>query len=263
MRMRALLIAATLSVATAAPALAQPSAADLELAKRHFELGRTYYDQAAYDKALTAFEESYNLSKKAALLFNIGKCYEALGKLEQAIEHYERYLKATDTSDPNLAARIENLRKRVAAARPQPAPEPTPTPAPEPTPPAEPAQPEQPAPDPAQPARWMTWTGWTLVGVGGASIVTSIVLGVFAQRKADAVERYWADKERDWAEVSVFEDEGKALQTGQIVTMIAGIAIAGGGVAMLLLAPKHESRRVTLTPQIGPGLVGVGGRWSF
>ena len=50
-------------------AYAAPNAADLELAKNHFKLGRAYYDQAAYGRALEQFKEAYRLSEKPELLY--------------------------------------------------------------------------------------------------------------------------------------------------------------------------------------------------
>ena len=263
-------------LALPAAALAQPSGADLELAKKHFELGRTYYDQASYRRALDAFSESYRLSQKPALLFNVGKCYEALGQLQPAIEHYERYLRDTGLADSNLSARVENLKKRLEASRARPTPAPTPpppgrpvnTPTPAPTP--DPAS--TPSADPSdlstatgtdRPSNWMKWTGWGLVGVGGASIVTSVITGVLAKRKSDAVERYHADANRDWSQVDgELGSSGRSLEAAQIVTLIVGIAAASGGTALLLLAPKQR-QTARIAPLLGPDVAGLSTRFSF
>ncbi|MCK5798137.1 MAG: hypothetical protein KAI47_13170, partial [Deltaproteobacteria bacterium] len=96
------------------------TAADLQVAKQEFLLGKTYYNQAAYDQALKHFRESYRLSKRSDLLYNIARSYEALAQLKKAIEHYELYLKKTGKADSTTNARIRNLKARLAAQKPKP-----------------------------------------------------------------------------------------------------------------------------------------------
>lgn len=184
---------------------------DLVLAKQHYELGKTYYEQGAYDKALEAFEQSYAYSKKPALLYNIAKCYETLGQLEQAIANYRRFLTERGSSDPTIKARIHNLENRLkeqergeagsaAAVVPPttaespgvPASQPAPA-APITTPHNDTSVPPAATPGPStepnpQPSRWMKWTGWSLIGVGAVSLATSFVFGARAKAKSDLVE---------------------------------------------------------------------------
>jgi hypothetical protein len=232
----------------------KPSAADVELAKRHFELGKTYYNQAAYAKALQAFEESYKLSQRPELLYNIGKCHEALGALEQAITYYRRFLDAKGP-DPNIEARIRNLEARLKASRPEPSPTPTSSP-------VKPA----PAPEPAPPERrtaWMPIAGWSLVGLGVVSIGTSIALGVMANARATEVEDAFSEGTHDWADFKGTESDGKGFNVGMIVTLTVGIAAAAGGTALLLLAPRPEQRRVSLTPNLDRAGAGMTATWRF
>jgi tetratricopeptide (TPR) repeat protein len=234
-----------------AQAPAKPSAADVELAKRHFELGKTYYNQAAYYKALEAFEESHKLSRRPELLFNIGKCHESLGNLKRAIAYYRRFLEAKGP-DPNIEARIRNLEARLEASRAKP--EPTPAPV-KPTPPPEPAP-------SARPKAWMPIAGWSLVGLGVVSIGTSIALGAAANGKAGEVEEAFQEGSHDWADLKSTESAGEGLNVGMIVTLTVGIAAAAGGTALLLLAPKPE-RRVSLTPRFDRAGAGMTASWRF
>jgi tetratricopeptide (TPR) repeat protein len=87
------------------------------LPNNSFFLGKTYYDQGAYKKAVKLFEESLRLSKKPDLLYNIAKCHESLGNLEKAIKSYESYLKKTGRSDSVIEARLRNLKQRFAAQK--------------------------------------------------------------------------------------------------------------------------------------------------
>lgn len=293
------LVAALLCAAAGAARADKPkiSPAERKLAQRHFELASTYYQQAAYGEALKYFDKSYKLSGEPALLFNIGKCYEALGKLEQAIASYQAYLKATG-SNPTIEARIRNLSarlpKRPAKASPPAKPakpnangvgQPTKPDQPPPTKPLKTAQaapPDNTRPAPSNGAAtgagstgasdsggrtWSWWTGWVLVGAGVAAVGTSIALGVLAKNKADAVESAYQAGDQNWSDVQSLQDKGKAFQTGQIISLVAGIGLAAGGAALLLFLPRRTetsaSSSVSVAPIIGAGVYGVGGTVRF
>jgi tetratricopeptide (TPR) repeat protein len=85
-------------------------------ARRLFELGRTAYENARYEDAMRYFEESYALSGRAALLFNIGQAADRLRRDDRAIEAFEAYL-AASPSAPNrveVETRLEVLRRARA-----------------------------------------------------------------------------------------------------------------------------------------------------
>jgi len=297
--------------AASAPMLAhaQPSEADLTLAKQYFVLGKTYYQQANYEQALEAFQQSYKHSDKAALLYNIGKCHEALGQLEPAIDSYERYLKEEGKTDSTVQARIRNLKARLArrakreqqareredrtkavvappppvkARRPKPEPavkppQPAPTVEPPPTKPPTVAKRPGLSEEGRSPA-WMKWTGWSLIGVGAATIATSFILASRAKAKSDLLEEAYACPESnnpdcpspagsayDWADVKdEIEGKGQTFEAAQIATLVIGIVAAGGGLTLLLLAPRLAQRHhARLSPMLGPDIVGVGGGFAF
>ncbi|MBK6848792.1 MAG: tetratricopeptide repeat protein [Proteobacteria bacterium] len=312
-------------LAAAAPLRAEaPSASDMALAEQLFRLGRTYYDQGDYDKALDAFEQSYVLSQKPPLLHNIAKCQESLGRLEAAITSYERFLKTVGQRDATIEARIRNLKTRVAAQRasaaalatppvavpPAPVAQPKPSPAPvaaaTPAPPASaavgvaPSAPPLTAPPTPQAranravsaptaafamaqagprrSRLHTWLGWSLIGGGGAVLVTSFVLGARAKAKADLTEKAYrcgADPASSqdcpstpysWTQIeSTVDDQGRALERAQVATLLVGLLAAGSGAAILVFAPRGAptERRVQLTPALGPGSVAISGSLAF
>ena len=252
-------IVLSLALLTTTNARAQ-DAAQIELAKRHFELGKTYYSQAAYRRALEAFQESHRLSGKAALLFNIGKCHEALGELGEAIASYRQYLGSTGKSDANIEARIKNLERRLEAqratvAQSQPARvEPTDAAArPTPTAPTD-------RPVSGQRLDWMTLSGWSLVGLGAAAVAAGIAMGVLAKKRASEVEDAYRAGIHDWADIKSTEEEGKRFDIGMIVGLTLGIAAAGGGATLLYFSHRSErkiSRRtLSLTPMIHGDAVG-------
>lgn len=89
------------------------SRAQAELAVSHFQAGSSYYKQGRYTDAIREFREAYDLSKKPALLYNIAQALERLGRTQDAVSYYERYLKESKSTDQTLAAKIVNLKKAI------------------------------------------------------------------------------------------------------------------------------------------------------
>src|SRR5687767_13864814 len=59
---------------------------------RLFEAAEADYKEQKYEAALEGYEGAYLLSKEPGLLFNIAQCYRLLGKKEEALLTYRRYL---------------------------------------------------------------------------------------------------------------------------------------------------------------------------
>jgi tetratricopeptide (TPR) repeat protein len=81
------------------------------LARAHFLTGRSYYDQGRWDDALKEFSEAYRLSSRPGFLYNIGVCLDKLGRAQEAIDAFERYLAAVPNADDraDVESRIERL----------------------------------------------------------------------------------------------------------------------------------------------------------
>ena len=89
----------------------------VEQARTHFKTAERLYHEARYTEAIAEFQEAYRIRAHGVLFFNIGKCYEQLGDIPNALRNYRRYLHeipgAKDKSLVNAA--IGNLEKRLAA----------------------------------------------------------------------------------------------------------------------------------------------------
>lgn len=109
---RALAIAVLLS----APALsvAQPAVPDAQ-ARAAFERGVTDVDAGRFASAVDAFEESYRLRPVAVVLFNLAGAYTRLGRHQQAIATYERYLIEGGAHLP--PERVQSVRARITELR--------------------------------------------------------------------------------------------------------------------------------------------------
>ncbi len=77
-------------------------------AKAHFKEGMAAIKGENYPAALTAFEKSYKLAPKAALLFNIAMCEKALYRYVDSITTFRRFLvESGDKIKPELEAQSE------------------------------------------------------------------------------------------------------------------------------------------------------------
>ena len=76
------------AIVTFAPA---SRAGNRDQAKAHFKEGMAAIKGENYPAALIAFEKSYKLTPKAALLFNIAMCEKALYRYVDSITSFRRF----------------------------------------------------------------------------------------------------------------------------------------------------------------------------
>lgn len=240
-----------LSLLGARPAAAQN---DDALAKQYYKLGEELYNRADYEGALKQFSQSYQLSKRPALLYNMARCHESLGQHEKAIEIYGEYLKANPDNPAMIQARIDNLKRLIEKKRKESTPPPPgPTPTPEPAPVA-----------PADGSRPLRWPGWITLGAGGALLVTGLALGLRAKVKEGEVEEA-NQKGTEYLEVKSAEDAGRTLAKASIaLSIVGGVAAATGAVLLILDARRPSSeRRAWFAPTLTAGGFAVTGGLRF
>ncbi len=106
-----------LIAALAAPAFAAPAPGiDEEIARAHFRTAQQYYQRDRFLDAAREFEEAYRLSRKAEIIYNIGKSYDGARDLVLARESYRKYLMAApDSADSSeVSRRIGELTALIA-----------------------------------------------------------------------------------------------------------------------------------------------------
>lgn len=105
----------------------------------------------------------------------------------------------------------------------------------------------------------MSILGWTGVGTGGALLIVSLGTGVSAiMAKSDLEARCPAGRctEETWSDVDRYD----ALRWTAGISLFAGVAFAGAGVALVLLDPGDTSENhASIEPFIAPGFAGVRG----
>ncbi len=104
-----------LMITGGAETLAAPAGGGRTKAIRLARAARKHYDGGEYHKAISGYKGAYAIVKRASLLFNIADCYERLGKLDQAVRYYRRYLKVCT---PEKRAQVHKL---IAAIQRRPA----------------------------------------------------------------------------------------------------------------------------------------------
>jgi tetratricopeptide (TPR) repeat protein len=200
----------------AGPAAGEPSNADQERAKQHFLSGRDHYQNGRLRQALEDFQESYRLSGKADLLFNLALVSEQMGAYPRAIAYLEEYLRQVpDAPDGGeVRGRIAALRDKQRQLDPPPAPPPAPPP---PVPP--PA-----APPPAKPAaRWPPAPALALLGGGAALLAVGAGLG------GAALTASRSDEEHRGAFDPGAEARGLALERAGVALDVIGAAALVAG----------------------------------
>jgi Tetratricopeptide repeat len=87
---------------------------DTEVARRHFNAGRAFYDSEQYEKALSEFEAARRVKAHPALDYNIARCLDRLERYQPAIDAYERYIASNPADVEEMRQRVVLLKQRLA-----------------------------------------------------------------------------------------------------------------------------------------------------
>ncbi len=228
--------------ATAQPApsaSADDAAGNDQKAQQLFKLGNQRYEEGAYFEAIEAFEESYRLSGRHELLYNLANANERMGNLRAAIRHLNTYVPhATEPEKKKLQRRIDNLSKRLNG---NPSPEPTP-PSPQPPAPVD-TQPNPPTPiSPAPVAddaeegdsgNVLVPVGGVLLGIGGVGVIAGAILGGVANSSLSDAEAGCSNGFCT-AEAADAADTHRGLAVGADISFIIGGAALVAGTIVLI-----------------------------
>jgi tetratricopeptide (TPR) repeat protein len=259
--------------------------------KLHYQRATRAYDLQKYQEAIDEYQKAYEIGGDPPMLYNIGQAYRLNDQPAEAIRYYRRYLQRS----PNARNRedverkigelekvIEERKKAAAATTPPPAttapPATTPTTAPppvvegpqlapQPPPPPPPTVPIEPPP-PEHPGRARRVVGWSMIAAGVAAGGAAIYEGLQAKDKGDQLSTL--SKNGGTYNPSL-QSDGKTANLAAIILGISGGALAVTGAILIITAPSGStsaepatpSTALTLTPWLGPGLVGAGAGLNF
>jgi hypothetical protein len=265
------------------PALAmQLSSQQKQDVRVHYERATRAYDLNKYQEAIDEYQKVYEIDGDPVMLYNIGQAYRLNDQPQESIHFYRRYLQrspeARNREDVNrkivnLEKLIEERRKAAAAVTPPPPATPAPetkveTPAPVLTP-APVAPPVVVVVPPTPPSKARRGVGWTMVGLGIAADVVAVIEGIRAKNFGDKLTQASNPANPPVFDPSI-QSSGKTANLIAIVCGIAGTAVAVTGAIVLITngssgsggaqseAAPVETVSLSVTPWLGPGLVGGG-----
>ncbi|HEX4445490.1 MAG TPA: hypothetical protein VH044_02085 [Polyangiaceae bacterium] len=238
-----------LTPAPTAPSAAAPSAESL--AARAYAL----HEAGRYAEAIATYLEAYKLSSAAVTLFNVATIYDRkLHESALAADYYRRYLAAPD-AEPEL---VKKATARLTALKGEDVATPIAVPPPPPSPPSPLSPPVH--------AAALRPAGIAVTAVGVAATGAGLVLGLLAKCKNDDANGMCSGRVCSSEEGVMLAHQASTLATASTATFFAGLALAGGGVVMILLSPRHASQpssHLAIAPFVGPYGAGLGARASF
>lgn len=237
-------------------------------AKELYENGADLYDEGRYEDAVAAWEESFRLSNRPLLLYNIANAEERAGHYDLALDRLNRYRAfATAGEREILDRRIRSLGQRIdqqkAAGAPSTSTGTTGTTGTEPAPTTvTTTAPATPAPDSTAKVERSgpTLPTYILGGVGLVGIGSGVYFGLqatAARTEAGALCQEAGDKTTFCsadAKDALKRDKLDSLLT-DISLGVGGAALIGAGVAALLDAP------VSFVPLGDGAMVTFGGKY--
>jgi hypothetical protein len=290
-----LLVLALLGMGIAIPAMAQQpqsypaacdaskvSKSDVDRAHTVYLSGKGFLDEANLDKAISYFKDAYSIDCSVhAILPIIATAYERKGDKASAVQALQEYLKRV----PNLAdrdrevieRRIKNLQDQmtpvavVSTAPPASASAPQPSAtavASAPTSSATTTAPTATATStPPESEGGHTVAPWVVFGIGGAALVTGVVLYVIGSGDVTSAQNACPNRSGCAQSIADQGNNGRTLETVGGVVGGVGLAAVAGGLLWHFLEPTSSSGSPTggagVAPVVTPGYAGVslGGRF--
>lgn len=99
-------------------------------ARQHYKKGLVHFELREHTQALKEFKDAYRYVQDPVFLYNIAQCHRLLGQSPEALNFYRNYLRRAPTAGnrAEVAKRIEELEKDLAATPPPPEPPRAPAP---------------------------------------------------------------------------------------------------------------------------------------
>lgn len=211
-------------------------------ARRLYVEGEAHYAAGRYRDAAASFERAYELSRRPALLFNLGNAYERLGDLKRAADYLRDYLNSPGARGTELVRqRIVRLEATHAAQERERAERQAQRATAQPQPQAEPANKPSALP------------GYILLGIGAASLATAITLGVLSGRAGSDAEASCTSDGFCLRGAQTDLDREKGLGIGSDVALGVGLAAAGVGAYLLIRRALTEPEVQAERPQASGG----------
>jgi len=238
-----------------------------ELAYRR---ARSLYDEGALEAALAQMRESYRLSQRAELLYNIARIEDELGSCRPSLAAYREYLDRVPDGRYRDLARRSTERLATQCGEPEPrAVAPAATTSTTSAPLLTPAKPilQPPASGAADSTpRWTAarWVGLSAIGAGALAGVGAIYFTAAAGDARDRFQQNVDDRAAGRAQLNTgLRDEQHRDQRWAQALAVTGGALVAGGVLLVLFAPRPSSPATTVALDVRAGLVTTSLTHSF
>ncbi len=224
----------------------------LQAAREAFERGEALYAKARFEAALEAFLDAQALYPSPDFHYNIGQCYESLGKYEEAIRSYRSYLRnAPDAADyASVEAKVERLEKLAEGEQADPGPAATDE-------------------SKSKPGKALVVSGAALIGVGAIGAVAGgLAFGAVASDRSAKVDDINAGNNPGGltlTDVEALDQQGRRAEVLQIVTAGVGGGVAIVGAVLMAIGLKRrgkagantQARLPALAPLLGARSGGI------
>jgi tetratricopeptide (TPR) repeat protein len=205
------------------------------------------FQSGAYSAAIEKFEQAYELIEDPNILFNIARCYQELGKKEEAVSYYGRFINHPDVPEESKSAAQDRLNQLEAknqdGAYTGAGDDAASTDDSSYSAGGETDDVQLTPPYSRSRARVLEWT---LLGTGAALTVAGAVFGGIAIAKHSEFE---SSHDRD--EKEDLENSGKIMSLTSDITLGVGITAMTTGL-ILLLVRKPKEKKDSLTSSIIP-----------
>ncbi len=220
-------------------------------AREAFLVGRDAYENGDFELALAQFQTSYAASGRPEILYNIATALDRLGRFEEALEYFGRYIEALPDADNHefVRARMGVLRdlidSRAAQERAR-------------------AEAERQANEAAEPPSIIP-----PIAVAGTGAALGIVsLGLLAKGHGDLDDVEATCEAGGCRDVDAVIDDSNVERTRAMVRAfgISGAVLAAAGTTWILLQDRdgdgdddEDAARVQLRPVVGFGTLHLQG----
>ena len=232
--------------------VSEPTADDIAVAKKTFELGVRYFNEADYERAIRYFKDAYQGDCNAhKLLTNIARAYELVGDRVEAIRALEEYLDRSREADDG-----DTVRRRIAKLKAQMAVQPKEPPSPA-TKPATGSAASRAASAAAEPKK-QSLVPWVMMSLGGAVAVTGGAMIGAGVAKINEAEASCPARRDCPPQTATDGNTGRAIVTGGVVMAGVGVAALGTGLVWhFVTKPSARPSPLGLVPVVGAGFVGA------
>ncbi|MFT5353439.1 MAG: tetratricopeptide (TPR) repeat protein [Polyangiales bacterium] len=246
-----------------APATDEASEDPDERARSLYLRGDRLYSEGRYEEATAAFQESYDLSGRPGLLFNLANAYERLGQLEEALQALQRFAPDAPehqraTVNTRISTLEERLREQDEARRATEALSATTAvvPASDASASDAPATPERaPSSSSAKPV------GVALLVLGAAAVGGGLAAALLARSSRAELDDACISTLCPSFASDAFDTEKRRALAADIL-LFGGAALVVGGVIALIVSPSRDDvARIDVAPTFGGASATLSGRF--